>query len=624
MSDQRAMIDREIAAQFRDGPSRAPLGLLEATLTSTGRMRQRSAMTAALLGAPSAGRRVDVVAAGLTRRDLLVLGLLAGILAGGILVAGAMQLLDRQIVDLRSPRATAAPLASDLTTPPRTPAPVVENVGLGFAVMRNDADPFAEYEDRWNGHDTQGPEGAVDFEFGTCPSSCGGQVSVSSSTPWSGVIVDWMTECGTLSPFDCADLKARGGVPLRLRGASVDELAAAWIGRFGPSESDRQTVEGIDEVILWNANSTGALFVRGGRTFSVMVHATDGSPQPNQLARLRQFLASLRFPKPEAAIYRNDDLGLVVSSEDAGPWHDVHQGWGAGPGDETSVVFFFGQCADNLCNAPYVSLSYGDPATGAIVQRTETGDFLRVRGSTLEKLRASWAALYPDHEFKDATVDGRPAILALGDHTNLAVLTALNGRTVSVSIQPGAFASFEKAKLEGRLTAFVGAIYLPVNVPSTSPTPEPSPAGTLGDLTVTMPAGWIVRPSETRMSVEVAGGGVLGPGMFVAALEPGAGLDVPHPSTSYANGRFRVAGRTFREVVAAVDVALPDATRRDVEIGGQPAIRWLVPQRSYIGPLVNVAVVEWKKSFYVFVQLLPFDGSPGTRFDRLLAGVTLN
>ena len=623
MSDQRAMIDRDIAAQFRDGPSRAPLGLLEATLTSTGRTRQRSAMAATLLGAPSAGRRVDVVAAGLTRRDLLVLGLLAGILAGSILVAGALQLLDRQTVDLPSPRATAAPLASDLTTQLRTPAPVVENVGLGFAVMRNDAAPFTEHEDRWNGHDIGGAEGGVEFDFGTCPNSCGGQLSVSSSSPWSGVIVDWMTECGTLSAFDCADLKARGGLPIRLRGASVDELAAAWIGRFGPSESDRQTVEGIDEVLLWNAHATGALFVRGGRTFSVMVHATDGSPQPNQLARLRQFLASLRFPKPEAAIYRNDDLGVVVSSADIGPWYRVGPGLGAGPGDGTAVAFWFGQCLDNMCNQPYISLSYADPAVGAIVEGAG-GDYKRVRGFTLAQLRKSWASLYRDSTFEDASIDGTPAVLAIGGQTHMAVLAVLHGRAVSVSISPAAFAPYDQSALKGRLNAFTGAIYIPIEVPSTEPSPEPSPAGTLKDLTVTLPAGWVIRSTESRMTVTEPGPGIFRLNASIAALEPGGGLTIPRPTASNRNAGFQVEGRTLGEVVHSVGAALTDADRRDIQIAGQPAVRWVVPQTSYVGPLVNVAVLEWKHNFYVFVEQLPLDGDPGTSFEDVLAGVTLN
>jgi len=627
MSQAPKLRDREIAAGFRDGPTRAPRGLLGATLASTRHLRQRPAPLALLLGAPGAAPAGDAVVGGVTRRQLVLVGLLIGAVAGAIAVAGAVQLMNRQTVVLPPPRATATARAS--TPPsaaPATPAPVVRNDALGFAVMRTETDPFTEHENRWHGHEVTGPERAAEFDFGTCPDRCGGGVSVSSSSPWYGVIVAWTTDCApTVNPFDCAAFQESGGSPIRLRGASADELAAAWIARFGPSESERQTVEGMDEVLLWNADAVGAVFARGGRTFSVMVHAADGSPQPTQLARLRGFLDSLRFPQPDSAVYRDDDLGIVVSAEDIGPWQSVHEGWGPGPGDGRSVAFWFGQCTDNLCNAPYISISHGDPATGAIARRAATGEFSRVRGSTIAELRASWAALFSDSTFEEATIDGRPALLAIGDQAHMSVLAVLHGKAVSISITPGAFAPFERLKLQARLTAFTaGAIYIPTDVPSTEPTPEPSPAGTLKDLTITMPAGWVLRAGETRMSVTEGHGGLFSRPLLVVAIRRGTGFEVPHPTAADPNAGFDVAGNTFEAVVASIDTALPDASRRDVLIGGQPGVRWSVPQTSYVAPLVNIAVVEWKKTFYLFVHQLPLDGPVGSSFDLLLAGVRLD
>jgi len=157
------------------------------------------------------------------------------------------------------------------------------------------------------------------------------------------------------------------------------------------------------------------------------------------------------------------------------------------------------------------------------------------------------------------------------------------------------------------------------------PPPEPS---TVGKLRLTMPDGWLVRPGTTTLRVEPAGGGVFSRDQQVIALEPGAELFIQRPVMAGTQGYsestgFSISGDTYDELVASVDAALQDATHRQIRIDGVKAYRWSVPQTSYIHPLVEVAAVEWRGTFYVFVEHLGLDGDPGNGFQVLLDGVNL-
>jgi hypothetical protein len=331
---------------------------------------------------------------------------------------------------------------------------------LGFAEVLNASDPWAAHPNSWQGHDLGQPEWAMEFAFGKCPAACGGQVSLSSSTPWFGVIVDWTLDCGELNPFDCAVIREQGGRPVRLRGASLDELTHSWVDRFGPTEQAPREVGGLDAIVLRSSDAIGALIVRGGRTFAITVVADDGSSVADQLARLHRFLDGMRFPDPAAPLYRDDDLGVAVSSLDSGAWTLVRPGWSTGPGDD-SVAFWFGTCIDNICNEPAISLSDGDPAVGAMVGWTGGTAFVRVRGATLQELRDSWRDAYETANFEDTTIDGRPAVLASDGRAHMAVLFLHQGRVVAISITPAPFVPFDAAFLRERLLAFsAGAVYL--------------------------------------------------------------------------------------------------------------------------------------------------------------------
>ena len=157
---------------------------------------------------------------------------------------------------------------------------------------------------------------------------------------------------------------------------------------------------------------------------------------------------------------------------------------------------------------------------------------------------------------------------------------------------------------------------------SAPPLPPPTP-GVLGDIRVATPDGWVVQTEKTRLVLNSTGSGFFSIEQLVIALEPGADLSIKRPTGSSQTASFTVSGRTFDELVASIDAAVPDATRTKTTIDGRMAYRWGIPQTWYIGPLNAMGAIEWKGTFYVFVQHLPLDGAPGDTLGILLGAVTL-
>jgi hypothetical protein len=155
----------------------------------------------------------------------------------------------------------------------------------------------------------------------------------------------------------------------------------------------------------------------------------------------------------------------------------------------------------------------------------------------------------------------------------------------------------------------------------------PSEPTTLADVRLTMPAGWLIRPGATRLTITSAGGGVFTIQQQVIAVQPGSGLTINRPvmvnNTVHQFAGFSIGGNTYKQLVASIDAAIPDARRSAIRVDGVKGYRWAVPQTSYVGPLVAVAAIEWKDKFYVFVEHLPLDGSVAGTFDALLNGIEL-
>jgi hypothetical protein len=476
MNDSFGPIERRLASRFREGPSHAPSGLLDAALSSTRRTRQRSELAALLLGTPGAGPRVDSGARGLTRLQLLLVAILAGGLVAGILVAGAIQLLNRAIVIIPTPTSTTPPIVPSTSPIPSsrplaTPEPVAD-LALGLVLDPGIDAPWSPQEALWGGHEMGLFDNVAQVAYGGCPQACDGDISISSGSPMEGVIVDWIPDCAGFEPQACASFGDPPGGPVRLHGASTDELAGAWVDYFGQADAFARSISSAPVVVLSNGRATGAVFVRQGQAFALTVHAR-GSSRSDQLARLDRVLQDVHFSGAGPGVYTDGELGFVVSALDTGRWTLVHPGWGFDGGDDNSEAFWFGDCVDNLCSKPSISISSGDPSTGAIVGRDKAGVLLRVKGNSVSALRRAWLALFPESTFEELDLDGRPAVLAADPHAHVALLSIVAGRPFSISAQPPWFGSFALS-LEEQVRRFARQLYFPASWPkvtTSAPTP---------------------------------------------------------------------------------------------------------------------------------------------------------
>jgi hypothetical protein len=467
MNESFRPVERRLASRFREGPSHAPSSLLEAALSSTRRTRQRSELVARLLGTPGAGPEAGVGARGLSRVQVLLVAILAGSLVAGLVVAGAIQVLNRAIVVVPRPSSTApTSVPSTSPTPSEVPLPTagpVADLALGLVLDRGTDAPWVPQERSWNGHELGPFDNVAQLAYGACPEACDGDISISSGSPMEGVIIDWTADCTGLESEPCG--------PVRIHGASTDELAGAWVNHFGQGDAMARSVAGAQALVLSNGRATGAVFVRQGQAFALTVHA-GGTLRSDQLARLDRVLEDVHFSGSGPDLYTDDQLGFVVSSLDTGPWASLHGGWGHDGGDDRSVAFWFGDCVDYLCSKPYVSISSGDASTGAIVGRDAAGALLRVKGKSVAALRRAWLAVFPESTFEQIDLDGRPAVLAADPHAHVAILSIVAGRPFSISIEPPVFSSFSPG-LPEQVRRFAQQLYFPASwprVPTSSPT----------------------------------------------------------------------------------------------------------------------------------------------------------
>lgn len=158
--------------------------------------------------------------------------------------------------------------------------------------------------------------------------------------------------------------------------------------------------------------------------------------------------------------------------------------------------------------------------------------------------------------------------------------------------------------------------------------PGPPETRRLADLELTIPSGWNFSWASNAESLAVLDGAHLfARSMAVTALAPGAVIKVPRPEPSGqefdVTAGFEISGATFAELVASIDAGAPDASRSNISVDGRAGYLWTVPQTSIVMPLVAVAALRWKGTFYVFYEQLALDGAPGRTFQVLLNGVHL-
>ena len=259
-------------------------------------------------------------------------------------------------------------------------------------------------------------------------------------------------------------------------------------------------------------------------------------------------------------------------------------------------------------------------AFGCAIFEAENGDdgiTLAVEGASTDELAAGWQAAFgPAHQVRESVVNAeRWQILTYADRS--VGIVAKGSRLVAVTVraQGGLPADAVPVMLERFLTAIqFGA--------------DPNPgllgtvSATLGDITVTMPGDFAIGAGPTRLSMNKDTGSFLVIDDLVTRLKPGDTMRIER-SGGTTPSTFEVRGTTLAEVTSSIDAALGTARRTDLRIADALGYRWRVTQAAIVHPLVAVAVIEWKGSFYVFEEHFPIEAASAGNFDLVLQRVTL-
>jgi hypothetical protein len=404
-------MDRALASWIHEGPTRAPAGLIEGVLTSTASAGQRPGAIARALGAPALD--VPIGRRPLSLATWLAILLAAATLAAGVLVAGSLLFRDRSIAVVPGPGPSASPVPTVRSTPGPGPTLTYRNVALGFAV------DSAAYGRTWSG--VSGPEAGsgepkrVRFRFGSSR-----EITVDSGPVGSLIFL------GIDKAFD----------PVYSGGQTAAALADRWMMLHAPSRAEDVEVSGwTGKLVSTTAQGLpfqAAFFVTDARVIAVQESA------PSSDITFRGFLDGLELLDVPHFTYRSPTLGFAV---DATTWtrdevtvHPGAFGAGPGPGDSSSIAFWFGTCLDNICRS-YVTVSAGDATTGAIVADGWNGnpEIRRVNGQTLAELERSWTAVFGGSTFQAMRVDGRDAVLARRlDGSAAAILVTGNGHVLAI------------------------------------------------------------------------------------------------------------------------------------------------------------------------------------------------
>ena len=193
--------------------------------------------------------------------------------------------------------------------------------------------------------------------------------------------------------------------PNVLHGGTPAELAAAWVDQIGrPSTIESFVVDGIPGRFVETPGSEDKTVPPEARAFVVVSARVFAWEAYGLLGGggevLHEFLPSVHF--------LHAGCWLTPCEADPGGWRDPrplaefdpgaatgdwtgNHGWASGPAPVGSVRgFWLGSCADNLCNG-YMSVSVGTMATGALVDQTSFDlPMIRVAGTDLDAVLASW------------------------------------------------------------------------------------------------------------------------------------------------------------------------------------------------------------------------------------------
>lgn len=419
-----------------DGPSRAPEGLLQATLHATRRTRQRPGVLAVALGAPRVGGsdgRAPVARLGWT---LVAIAILASV----VLIVGSGWWRENQTVLAPTPRPSASlPSATPTRGPQRspqpsarpTPDPIVLRPKLGF--WYSAAQTYEPVS--WAGPGAFGRSCALGTDF------CAVMVRVRVGALDDGVVLN------------------DGDQTVVLRGRSLNDVETSWTALFGASTFEKMTIDGSPARLA--TTSTGqtsgatAFALDSDRLFVIEGDSVGGV----DTKVVREFVANFHFLpagcwmlpcEAEPGAWRDPAPAIEFdASKASGTWTSEH-GWRSGPPppDRTSRGFWYGKCGDNLCPG-YVNVSIGTVETGAIVDfNVQTGGTTRVAGRDIQTLNDAWIAHFGATTAEQIEVDG-VAGLTFTMAGRQTILLLHEGRLIAIT----AFGNFDDGGNAARVMA---------------------------------------------------------------------------------------------------------------------------------------------------------------------------
>jgi hypothetical protein len=430
MSDATTLRDREIAARFREGPTRAPAGLLEATMAASRRAAQRPGLVAGVLGAPGAGRPISAGRRSWSGNELRML-----------LVALALLLAAATVYVLSGSPRDRLPTAITSTTPTsRTPQPTpavstqaptaslpdnpdaLRDPSWSFSIERPAEMPWQAVEPGFDGNllgiDAVGDptryvavsgedHAAWDVYFGRCASNaCAGPlVTVSVAREPAGPLVG-TTSCNAAPPsfvIDC--IASNDAWPVTISGTTLEELKDAWVAKFGSTAPATQSsLDGEPAIVFANGGRQTLVALHGDVVVAILLQPRGGT-DVEAAAALAAVIANFHFdePQPTFVLPPSDPtrLGKLRLT--------MPEGWIIHPGATELTVRSTGGGIFAIEQDVIVT----DPGSGLTIHRpvmvnnavVETAGF-SIDGDTYNQLVASIDAGMPDATRSAIRIDG--------------------------------------------------------------------------------------------------------------------------------------------------------------------------------------------------------------------------
>ena len=327
--------------------------------------------------------------------------------------------------------------------------------------------------------------------------------------------------------------------------------------------------------------------------------------------------------------------GLTVERSALNAWADAHPVVPyAGIFVGHRWEFEYDVCGDTTCASPHTieltagpvqdGIIYasrpcppsaaGNATTCAIWNAENRGDeILAITGSSTEELVAAWVAHFGDGTRTNVTAND--AVWTVIEYeTRVVALLVIRGTAVEVSLND--YRDMAPHANVADVERFLGAVHFQPAATTTPPITE-----RFGDVELAMPGGWLGYRSGSTLTL--SNGDLLAFRETVRRVAPGDSLVIVRIDATPGRRTFTVSGTTLDELAASIDAGMPDAARRDITIGSVRAVRWSVPQASYVGPLAGVIAFEWKGAFYVIQEHFPLDAAFAGYLDLVLQGLTL-